>query len=105
VTALDGDTIIHGNVRSNITITGYTACYGRGGWWGAFICIELKEGYGLASYPVYIEVRNVSKWYVSVKLHILPRRMVVRLFSVRRFDKVLGRRITEFDEDVEVLSV
>jgi hypothetical protein len=31
--------------------------------------------------------------------------MVVRLFSVRRSNKVLGRRITEFDEDEKVFSV
>jgi hypothetical protein len=27
----------------------------------------MTEGYQLASYPLYIEVRYVSKWYLSVK--------------------------------------
>ena len=70
VTALNGDAIIQRDIRSNITITGYTPRYGRGGWWGVLIFVTLKEGYQLASYPVYIEVRYVSKWYLSVKLSI-----------------------------------
>jgi len=101
---LNGDAIIQRDIRSNITITGYTARYGRGGWWGVLIFVTVKEGYQLASCPVYIEFRYVSKWY-SVKLHTLPRRMVVRLFSVRRSNKVLGRRITEFDVDEVAFSV
>lgn len=105
VTALNGDAIIQRDIRSNITITGYTARYGRGGWWGVLIFVTLKEGYQLASCPVYIEVRYVSKWYLSVKLHTLPRRMVVRLFSIRRSNKVLCCRITEFDVDEVVFSV
>jgi hypothetical protein len=70
-----------------------------------FYYVKIKEGYELAFYPLYIEVRCASKWYPRVKLHILPRRLIGRLSTVRRFDKVLGRRITEFDEDVEALSV
>ena len=62
--------------------------------------MKIKEGYQLGSHPTYIEVRYVSKWYLSVKLHTL----VVRLFSVRPSDKVLGRRKTEYVED-EGISV
>jgi hypothetical protein len=64
---LNGDAIIQTDIRSNITITGYTARYGRGGWWGVLIFVTLKEKYHIASYPMYIEVRYVSKWYLSVK--------------------------------------
>ena len=38
-------------------------------------------------------------------LHTLPRRMVVRLFSVRRSNNVLGHRISEFVVDEVVFSV
>jgi hypothetical protein len=67
VTGLNGDAIIQRDIRSNITITGCTARYGRGGWWGVLIFVALKE-YHIASYPMYIEVRYVSKWYLSVKV-------------------------------------
>jgi hypothetical protein len=42
VTALNGDAIIQRDIGSNITITGYTARYGRGGWWGVLIFVTLK---------------------------------------------------------------
>ena len=42
VTALNGDLIIQMGIRSNITITGYAARYGRGGWWGVLIFVTLK---------------------------------------------------------------
>jgi hypothetical protein len=69
VTALNGDAIIQRDIRSNITVTGYRARYGRGGWWGVliFVNVKMKEGYQLASYPLYVEVRYVSKWYLGVK--------------------------------------
>jgi len=48
----------------------------------------MKEGYQLASFLLYIEIRYVSKWYLSVKAPYIAEANG-RLCSVHRSNKVL----------------
>jgi hypothetical protein len=65
---LNGDAIIQRDIRSNITVTGCTAQLATDGVAGGVYNFCYVKKYHIASYPIYIELRYVSKWYLSVEV-------------------------------------